>query len=341
MHLVYERIRGVVGRVLSRASAMGAMLALLIVLTAQWMGSPAQSPLTPPMLAEGSFSSLQNAPGGPGGAQFHAVQRVLPSQEDSTDKTVVVTITADGQTTELEVQNGCTVEEILDEQNIVLGEYDVVTPKLNQQIKRDREIVVNRVEYTFETVEETVPFETNYKESSLLHDGKAHVVQQGAEGYRQVTYATRIVDGEPVSEQELQVEMLAEPAEEIVLVGAPVAISPLVFDDVQLDENGAPLEYSQLLTNQIATGYSARKGAKTASGRNAITGHVAVDPKEIPYGSRLYITSADNSFVYGYAIAADTGVGLMQDIIDVDLFYDTYRESAMNGRKIVNIYVLD
>ena len=73
----------------------------------------------------------------------------------------------------------------------------------------------------------------------------------------------------------------------------------------------------------------------------AITGHVAVNPNEIPYGSKLYITSANNHFVYGYAIAADTGTGLLADIVDIDLFYDTYAESVLNGRGIVNIYVLE
>lgn len=69
--------------------------------------------------------------------------------------------------------------------------------------------------------------------------------------------------------------------------------------------------------------------------------YVAVHPEEIPYGTRMYITSADGSFVYGCAIAADTGTGLMDDIIDVDLYYDTYTESCLNGRKYVNIYILD
>ena len=111
--------------------------------------------------------------------------------------------------------------------------------------------------------------------------------------------------------------------------------------DLNVDENGKPLEYARLLENQIATGYSARPGASTASGRAARAGHVAVNPEEIPYGSRLYIVSKDNSFVYGCAIAADTGIGLLNDVVDVDLFYDTYQESVLNGRRIVDIYVLE
>ena len=76
-------------------------------------------------------------------------------------------------------------------------------------------------------------------------------------------------------------------------------------------------------------------------GLMAVEGTVAVDPEVIPYGSRLYIVSSDGSFVYGYAVAADTGTAIMDGIIDVDLFYDTYLESLLNGLRTVNIYVLE
>ena len=68
---------------------------------------------------------------------------------------------------------------------------------------------------------------------------------------------------------------------------------------------------------------------------------MAVNPNEIPYNTKLYIASPDGSFVYGYAIASDTGTALMEGLIGVDLFYDTYMESALNGVKYVNIYILE
>ena len=37
----------------------------------------------------------------------------------------------------------------------------------------------------------------------------------------------------------------------------------------------------------------------------------------------------------------DTGIGPMQNIIDIDLYYESYLESALNGRRIVDIYVLE
>ena len=55
----------------------------------------------------------------------------------------------------------------------------------------------------------------------------------------------------------------------------------------------------------------------------------------------MYIRSADGSFIYGYAIANDTGTGMMQGVVDVDLFYESFLESQLNGRRIVDIYILD
>lgn len=97
---------------------------------------------------------------------------------------------------------------------------------------------------------------------------------------------------------------------------------------------------ASVLTNQVSTGYNLGSKAMGASGQGLSAGYVAVHPGEIPYGTKLYITSADNSFVYGFAIAADTGLGLLGNQIDVDLYYDTYLESCLHGKRNVNIYIL-
>ena len=148
-----------------------------------------------------------------------------------------------------------------------------------------------------------------------------------------------MVDGE-VTRTELESNVVTEqPVTEIILQGTADPVSPLDFG-YQLSADGTPVNYAYKLTDQVATGYSARSGAWGASGMTLSYGYVAVDPTEIPYGSKLYITSPDGSFVYGYAIAADTGTGLLNDVIDVDLFYETYTESCLNGRRTVDIYVL-
>ena len=88
-----------------------------------------------------------------------------------------------------------------------------------------------------------------------------------------------------------------------------------------------------------ATAYYSR-GGNGASGLGLGYGTVAVDPDVIPYGTLLYITSADGRFVYGYALATDTGIALQDGRVLVDLFYETYAESVANGAINVNVYVV-
>lgn len=189
--------------------------------------------------------------------------------------------------------------------------------------------------------QQVIEHEVQIRETSLLPQGQERILQWGADGLKTVVYEQQLVKGEVRGLKILSETIDKEPITEVKLVGvAGAAVSPLDFG-IELDEQGVPVSYSRVLTNQIATGYNAGAGAWGASGQTLSAGYVAVHPREIPYGTRMYITSADNSFVYGFAVAADTGVSLLGDVIDVDLYYDTYLESCLNGRKYVNIYILD
>ena len=129
------------------------------------------------------------------------------------------------------------------------------------------------------------------------------------------------------------------------------AISNLDWsDEFPLDENGIPIEYNYVLREQRATGYW-RSGNVYGAGSRACeaktgiyyctAGTVAVRASQIPYGTKMYIRTQSGGFIYGYAVANDTGTGLVEGLIDVDLFYDSYQESVLNSVRWVDIYVLD
>ena len=135
--------------------------------------------------------------------------------------------------------------------------------------------------------------------------------------------------------------MTQDPVNATALLGQPgAAVSPYgPFPGVATDENGAPVNYTAVYSNMRASGYC--DGYVTASGLPAQVGHVGVDPREIPYGTRLYVASADGTFVYGYCIAADTGGGILyQDVIDIDLFFNSRWECGVLGTKELMVYVL-
>ena len=108
--------------------------------------------------------------------------------------------------------------------------------------------------------------------------------------------------------------------------------------DVELDENGIPVNYTSK-TSAKATAYTG--DPETASGRKPMPGHIAVDPSEYPYGTELYIVSADGSYVYGYCVAADTGGFVSRGNTDVDLYMDNEDMCCDWGNRDIVIYVLN
>ena len=71
----------------------------------------------------------------------------------------------------------------------------------------------------------------------------------------------------------------------------------------------------------------------TTSGMRVRPGVVAVDPKVIPLGTRLYVEG------YGYSIAADTGGAAIQGM-QIDLYMEKLADAYRWGRRTVKVYVL-
>ena len=69
----------------------------------------------------------------------------------------------------------------------------------------------------------------------------------------------------------------------------------------------------------------------TATGTKATAGRtIAVDPRMIPYGSKIYIDGHEY-------IAEDCGGAIKEDRIDI--FYDTHEEALRFGRKTLEIEI--
>ncbi|QGG48683.1 3D domain-containing protein [Heliorestis convoluta] len=101
-------------------------------------------------------------------------------------------------------------------------------------------------------------------------------------------------------------------------------------------ENAAAIEamtgLSVTATMQVeATAYT-HTGNRTFSGKWPKVGLIAVDPRVIPMGTKLYVEG------YGIAEAADTGGAIKGAMIDV--FFDTREECILWGRRQVTIHIL-
>ncbi len=109
-------------------------------------------------------------------------------------------------------------------------------------------------------------------------------------------------------------------------------------DWLTLDANGIPTNYKYCIRGKSTAYYS---GYITSTGTRPMQGTVAVDPREIPYGTKMYITSGDGSIVYGYAVAEDTGGFIYWEHgATVDLYMRTYADCCAWGWRDANIYIL-
>lgn len=70
-----------------------------------------------------------------------------------------------------------------------------------------------------EEYEESVPYKTVYRDSSLYYDGITYVYKEGQTGLRSVVASASYINGEEVERVVLSAETITEPTEKIVLVG--------------------------------------------------------------------------------------------------------------------------
>lgn len=253
-----------------------------------------------------------------------------------------VQIHADGGTFAVSMTEG-SVADALKLAGVSLFAEDIISIPTTASVAKDAVIDVRRVTTLKRNVDETLPFATSSVATPTLKKGKTKVATAGVDGVVRTVVEDTFIDGKLTTSETVETLTLVPAVDEILSVGTGVAnvVSPLAIpDSLKFDENGTPLNYSKVYTGKSA-GYSARPGAKTASGRTAQVGYVAVDPKLIPYGTKLYIASTDGKSVYGYAVAADTGTALLDGRILVDLFFGSYEASCDWAVKQVNIFVLN
>ena len=106
--------------------------------------------------------------------------------------------------------------------------------------------------------------------------------------------------------------------------------------------DGSTFRYSSVI-DVTATAYHRIEdgGLITASGTTTQYGTIAVDPRVIPLGSRVYVVSngGDQSWSYGPGIAEDTG-GLIKEN-RIDLFFMTGEEADQFGVRPAKVYILN
>ena len=280
---------------------------------------------TPPLGANDKIVWSQNADG--------RLMQVL--------RAYTVPVTADGQTRDV-ITTGATAAELLAQLGLTYDDNDILTPAADETVTEGSSLTLQRVEYVDYTEDVVIPSQRQEVPTSLFyrdHD-ETMMLQEGSDGLDTVTWRDVYIDGTWTEKQELdRVTQVGMVPTVVKVYGEQAPVSSFVGPEIV---DGVPSEgVVETYTGQRSTGYSASSTAKGASGQRLTYGTVAVNPNIIPYGTLMYITSDDGSFVYGYAYAADTGTAMMEGHAFVDLYYQTYQESVESAVVPVTVYIID
>lgn len=218
---------------------------------------------------------------------------------------------------------------------------DLVNVPINNPVSKNMNIVVTSVSYQTVSEKQIINYQQVSEQTDTLEKGQTSIAVPGEDGEKAITYRLKYVDG-ILAEKTLVSELVnVQPVNCKILVGTKSENTvrvPATSDDN--NTTSTYVNYKKVI-QVVATAYTAASGSGTASGRTAQFGNVAVDPSVIPYGTRLYIEDTSGSFIYGYAVAADTGGFVTNGSgVGVDLFFNTLAECNQFGKRSVNIYVL-
>ncbi len=263
-----------------------------------------------------------------------------------------VTVTADGKTEERYFVGG-TAEQLLNKAGIVFDSDDIVIPDRNQKVKKGDRVILKRVKYEYETKKSVIEYETKVEYDENKYEDEAKVKRKGKNGKKTETIAKMYVDGKYTESKVVKTVVTKEPVTKIVVrgkkerpggyIGGYVTGRKVISElkppyEIELDEKNRPVKYEKIITGK-ATAYCT--GTTCSTGVRAMPGRVAVDPREIPYGTKMYIVSSDGKWHYGYATASDTGGFIYNSSTVVDVYMRSYEDCINFGRRNVDIYILE
>ena len=257
-----------------------------------------------------------------------------------------VTIYYHGQKVEVS-SKGETVSQLLSRLNLNPEKHDSLSCDPEDTVTDGMVIRVEQKQQLQQVYTTDVPHEVTYCYDSSLPQGVEQVLVEGVDGQMLCTASVTYVNGQETERIILRQDMISPSVTEIIAVGCGKELKPVdpdampVFGDGTITlPTGEVLTYTRTM-QVVATGYhKSNAGCDdwTSTGTWARVGAIAVDPRMIPYGTRMFIVSNDGAYVYGLATAEDCGGAIKGN--RVDLYFDSNYDCFQFGIRDCTIYIL-
>ena len=243
--------------------------------------------------------------------------------------------------------SGETVGELLTQLNLEVEAGDVLSHAPETVVYDGMTVRVDRVVTRQETYTSTLRHEVTTCNDASIPAGTLDVLIEGRDGEVLRTAEVTYINGVEVERKILTESVTIAPVAEVVAVGsgeAPGAVDPyampIIGDGYIILATGEVLTYTKTDIVRVTAYTHTDPGCDmiTATGSTVHKGTVAVDPRFIPYGTRMFIVANDGSYVYGVAEAEDCGGAIKRD--RMDLYFPTHEECMAFGWRTCTIYFL-
>lgn len=245
-----------------------------------------------------------------------------------------IIVSVDGEKKEYIVPKG-SLRNALNYIKIKLYPDDIINLDLSSNLYENMEIFINRITFEETTYNETIPYTRIKEPTDSLDKGTEKVKTQGREGERKITVRKKFKDGELLNSEEIENVIVKEAVNEVVLKGTKEKI----IKPSKKESNTSSNKNTGHIVGS-ATAYTASSKARTSTGKIPKEGEtIAVNPKVIPYGSKVLVEAVDGSFKKTF-IAQDTGGALKSGSAIVDIYMSSLSSCKTFGRKQVKVSII-
>lgn len=272
-------------------------------------------------------------------------ERLNEETEITLTRAMEVRVLADGEIKSVYLTEG-SVQDVLDKAEVQVREQDLVNMPLARQLMPNDVVKVTRIDEDIIVETESIPYKVITRKNNDLEEGVNQVVQEGKQGVLERRISIVYQDGVEISRSVVGETVTQQPEDRIVDKGTARFVN--------IASRGRT-RYSQVKKVQ-ATAYTAGFSCtgknpgdpgygKTASGATVQPYMTIAAPRNIPFGTKVYIPELVKYWkdrgvtISGIFVVQDRGGAVKGNRIDI--YMEDQSQTRNWGRRNVTMYILE